>query len=273
MAEEQQHASSLILSELPSELIQYVFACVDARAGVRLAACSSKLQQEAKRCQLLWDHVLAQGEQEVPYNYRVLAAAVKALTAEEAPALEAGSELLGRVGKAAVEAALFDARLQDDDEARWQAGMEAAKAFKEVPEAQFWLLCSLPARHAQVYMPGIKGVQVVVGVMHRSPQDADVQYFGCVCLSSLFFRPPARLVAHAWELGAVQAVVDALKRFAASDRNFLRFGIWALRNMQAGHGTNAAKLQAAGGMHYMHVELSDDDDDDDDDEHEEHEGA
>ena len=125
---------ALSFSDLSSDAVQLVLGSAEAQAGVRLASCSRFLRSEAKRCQALWDHALAQGERH-PRDYRVLAAAVKALTAEEAPALEAGSELLGRVGAAAVRTALHG-ELHETYRARWEAGLEAAEAFKEVPEAQ-----------------------------------------------------------------------------------------------------------------------------------------
>ena len=113
------------LDSLSSDVLQHVFAQAGAEAGVRLAACSRRLHSEAARCRALWDHVLLHG---LPRNYRVLAAAVRALTAEEAPALEAGSELLGRVGKATVLVALFGTHETHMHEARWVEGLR----FKEV---------------------------------------------------------------------------------------------------------------------------------------------
>ena len=145
------------LSALPALAVQLVFGSAEAKAGVRLASCSKPLLAEAKRCQALWDHALAHGCRR-PRNYHVLAAAVKALTALEMPALEAGSELLGRVGRAAVIVALHgDGGLHQTYEAEWQAGLEAAEAFKEVPEAQVPLLHWLGS-YAQ-YVPGIEGVE------------------------------------------------------------------------------------------------------------------
>ena len=55
----------------------------------------------------------------------------------------------------------------------------------------------------------------------------------------------------AGEAGAVEAVVHALDRFAASNQNVRTLGISALRNMTAGHAANAAKLEAAGSTHYL----------------------
>ena len=56
---------------------------------------------------------------------------------------------------------------------RWQAGLEAAEAFKEVGEAQAFLLGWLvnSARH----LPGIEGVEYAVSVLKRFPQHEEVQ--------------------------------------------------------------------------------------------------
>ena len=65
---------------------------------------------------------------------------MRALTAPEAPALKAGSELLRSVGKAAVHVALHGTHESHKWEARWQEGLKAAVRFEEVPEAQYEML-------------------------------------------------------------------------------------------------------------------------------------
>ena len=127
MAQQDEPAPSLTLDGLASDVLQHVFAQAGAEAGVRLAACLHKLHLEASRCQALWDHVLLHG---FPHNYRVQAAAVRALTAPGQPALEAGSELLRRVGVAAVAVALFGTHEENMHGARWEEGLEAAARFK-----------------------------------------------------------------------------------------------------------------------------------------------
>ena len=234
------------LSALPGDALQLVFGSAQPEDGARLACCARFLLSEAKRCQALWDHALAQGQRQ-PFNYRVLAAAVKALTAEEAPALEAGSELLGRVGKATVMVAMVGG-LHETHEAKWQAGLEAAEAFKEVPEAQAELLYWLGgyARH----VPGIEGVEYAVSVMERFPQHEDVQYNGCYALCHLFYRHPA-LKERGGELGAVEALVHALDRAAFNQGGLRYLGVRALDYLTNGHAANAARLEAAGGAHYL----------------------
>ena len=234
------------LSALPGDALQVVFGSAQPEDGARLACCARFLLSEAKRCQALWDHALAQGER-YPYNYRVQAAAVKALTAEEAPALQAGSELLGRVGSAAVRVQLYGGQ-HETREATWQAGLEAAETFKEVPEAQVQLLDWVWS-YAE-HVPGIEGVEYVVSVMARFPQHEVVQLEGCWALRRLFAYHPA-LQERAGELGAVEALVHALDRFASNQGGVRYWGVRALRRLTDGLPANAARLEAAGGAHHL----------------------
>ena len=77
----------------------------------------------------------------------------------------------------------------------------------------------------------------------------------------------------------MEAVLHALDRFAASAEHIRSHGVRALRVMTDGHADNAAKLEAAGGTHYLEIEASDDEggsEEDDDsalEEDEEDEGA
>ena len=64
----------------------------------------------------------------------------------------------------------------------------------------------------------------------------------------------------------MEAVVHALDRFATSNQNVRMWGVRALRSMSAGHAVNDAKLEVAGGTHYLHIELSADEEDFEDDE-------
>ena len=59
-------------------------------------------------------------------------------------------------------------------------------------------------------------------------------------------------------------MVHALDRFAASNRNVRNNGVEALRSMTAGQAANAAKLEAAGGTHYLDIELGDNEDSEED---------
>ena len=96
-------------------------------------------------------------------------------------------------------------------------------------------------------------MQYAASVMERFPQHQDVQRRGCyalgwLCNASYHNHAIKEL---AGEAGAVEAVVHALDSFAASDRSLHDCGVDALRNMTAGHAANAAKLEAAGGTHYL----------------------
>lgn len=239
---------ALSLSTLSSDAVQQVLGSAEAKAGLRLASCSRFLHAEAKRCQALWVGVLDHGER--MGRWRVQVAAVKALRAAEAPALEAGSELHGRVGVAAVLVDL-ECDLHQTDEAKWQAGLGTAAGFKEVPEAQQPLLNWLGA-YAE-HLPGIECVEYAVGVMERFPQHELVQYNGCYALCNLGRHHPV-LREPAGEVGAVEVLVFALNRFAESHQQYQHLRILcvdALRFLTDGLPLNAARLEAADGAHYL----------------------
>ena len=113
---------------------------------------------------------------------RVLAAAVRALTAPEVPALEENLALLGRVGRAAVRVEI-ESELHETWEAKREAGREAAESFEQVPEAQAELLVWLGIY--AYHLPGIEGVEYAVSVMKRFPQHERVQNWGCYALHRL----------------------------------------------------------------------------------------
>ena len=258
-----------LFADLPAVAVQLVLGSAEAKAGVRLASCSKPLLAEAKRCQALWKHVLYYGYSN-PRNHRVLAAAVKALSAPEVPAL--GSFLLGCVGEAAVSVEAFGG-LHETLDAQWEAGRKAAERFEQVPEAQwellYWLVVNAP------HLPGIEGVEYAVSVMKRFSQDEedeDVQFWGCRALHHLCHHHPA-LRERAGELDAVEVLVSALDRFAASHQFLRSHGVAALRRLTDEHATNAARLEAAGGSHYLQAQddstdENEDEDEDDDDEEE-----
>ena len=108
-----------------------------------------------------------------------------------------------------------------------------------------------------------------MSVMERFPQHQDVQFKACCALHLLCFYHPA-LKERAGELGAVEALVHALDRFAASYQGRVRyFGVGALRDLTDGLPANAARLEAAGGTHYLDVESSDEEGSEQDDSAEE----
>ena len=71
---------------------------------------------------------------------------------------------------------------------------------------------------------------------------------GCFVFHQLCTFHPA-LEERAGELGAVEALVHALDRFAASNQMVRNVGVNALRILTNGRPLNAARLEAAGGTH------------------------
>ena len=98
--------------------------------------------------------------------------------------------------------------------------------------------------------PGIEVVEYAVSVMKRFPQHKEVQDEGCYALRRLFAYHPA-LMERAGEVGAVEALVHGLDRFVASHPGVRNFGVAVLRQLTDGHPANAARLEAAGGAHYL----------------------
>ena len=94
------------------------------------------------------------------------------------------------------------------------------------------------------------GMVYVVSVMERFPQHAQVQTDGCYALVRLCYNNHA-IKELAWEVGAVEAVVHALDRFAVSEQSVRMWGVEALWAMVTGHAANKAKMEAAGGMRFL----------------------
>ena len=138
--------------------------------------------------------------------------------------------------------------LNNTAEARWEAGRKAAERFEQVPEAHVWLLGWLWPNVQ--HLPDMKCVEYVVSVMERFPQHKKVQQRGCYVLYHFCYSHPA-LREPAGEVGAVGAVVHALDRFAASRQHFRNLCVGALRLLTNGLPLNAARLEAAGGTHYL----------------------
>ena len=204
------------LSELPAIVLQMVLANAQPEGGARLAACSRKLRSEATRCQLFWDNVLARGEGSDEYH--VQAAAVKALTAEEAPALDTGSALFERVAVATVRVALYSGPNERTVEARWEEGLEAAVSFKEVPKAQTELLVWLKKEMWNLSdIVWDAGGKYGESVMERFPHEELVQRLGL------------------WSIGGMPASEIALP----------------MRDMAARRAVNPAELEAGGGTHHL----------------------
>ena len=238
-----QHVPCLL--DLPASVLLIILSLAGPKEGARLASCCHALHAAAAACRLFWTRVLDRGEAEE--DVRLQASAVRALKAAELkPALEAGSELRGRMAAVAVRLALQE---HETVEAQWTAGREAAERFWEEAEAQRALLEWLETYGRDIGM--VEGVlQYVVGSLKLFPQHEGVQEQGCYALRYLCFRYPA-LRERAGELGAVEAQVHALDRFAASNQGVRDCGILVLRRLTDGLPLNAARLEAAGGAHYL----------------------
>ena len=175
------------------------------------------------------------------------------------PPLEAGSELSGRVGRAAVELAVKEGcpvYVRGSGwtvEESWTEGREAAEHFREEAEAQLPLL-EWVVNEVIDYYPrfgSLEGMlEYALSRLERFPRHEKVQDWGCRALTLLYQNSHA-IQELAGELGAVEALVHALDRFAASNHGLEYWGVWALRRMTAGHTANAVKLEAAGGTHYL----------------------
>ena len=141
--------------------------------------------------------------------------------------------------------------VHETQEAKWEAGREAAERFEQVPEAQIELLKWLGA--FSDHLPGIEGVEYAVSVMKHFPLHEEVQRWGCFALDYLCERHPALRRRRAGELGAVEVVVSALNRFDTFNGGvrIRMYGVRALRELTDNCAANAARLEAAGGSHYL----------------------